>query len=325
MHRMDLVAVSRNMVDTIGGSWLACRDLVRIIGQCAPTCLALANSQKVLSRMLRERFPGLDRFLRLQNHVHRLELVNIFYEAIEWPMTIEEVLVALLQNPMDQERSISRAQRFLWANRGIRRCSVKACGRPLGVHLLHSPIGTENIDLETDVYGIYQWDPTYPRMPTLCQLHKHLTEMRMYHGECRIYSERRNSCVGFHWGCFACSGQCYKDIVNALWLWEGPCEEQQVVVITASAHETNYQDLDGPGFAHAQEATYHFQWEREREQLGTHHQGKPKTSKGQRKKIRKQLENKRMKKREKRRRNRAKKKEQRNNSRLARGAVRNGN
>ena len=311
---MDLVAVSRNMVDTIGGSWLACRDLIKIIGQCAPTCLALANSQKVLSKMLRERFPGLDRFLRLQHHLHRLEFVNVFYEAVEWPMPIEEVLFALLQSPEDQGRSIVRARRLPWANRGIRRCSVKACGRPLGINLLRFPTGVENIDLETDFYGSYQWAPTHLHLTTLRQFHKHLTEMRMYDGECHVYSERRNRSVRFYWGCFACSGQCYRDIVNALWLWEGPSEEQQVVVITTSAQATRDQDLGALDQVRAQ---VNPQWEMEYGQL-QNHQKSPTSSKRQLKKLQKQLAGKRRKKREKKRRNREKRKEKKNNRRWAR-------
>ena len=313
---MDLVAVSRNMVDTIGGSWPACRDLVRVLGQFAPRCPALANSQKVISRMLLEWFPGLDRFLRLQHHVHRLEFVNLFYEAVEWPMPIDEVLFALLQSPEDQERSIVRAQRLPWANRGIRRCSVKACGRPLGVNLLRFPIGTEDTDLETDLYGIYPWEHTYPHLSTLSQLHRHLTEMRMYDGECHVYSERRNRWVSFYQACFACSGHCYKDIVNALWLWEGPRDEQQVVVITASAQEARIEwHGDALDEGHAQ---WNPQWEMEYGQLRNHHQREPKSSKRQLNKLQKQLADKRRRKREKKRRNREKRKEKKNNRRWAR-------
>jgi hypothetical protein len=195
-------------------------------------------------------------------------------------------------------------------------------GRPLGINLLRFPIGSEEIDLETDLYGVYQWEPTYPRLTTLRQLHKHLTEMRTYHGECRVYSERRNRCVPFYRGCFACSGRCYKDIVNALWLWEGPSEEQQVVVITATTQETSYLDSGGLDQAHAQVGP---QWEMEYRQLHNHHQRAPKSSKRQRKKLQKQLENKLRRKREKKRRNREKRREKKNNSRCARVTSRNGN
>ena len=320
---MDLVAVSRNMVDTIGGSWLACRDLLRVLGQLAPTCPALANLQKVISGMLRERFPGLDRFLRLQHHVHRLELINVFYEAIEWPMPIEEMMHALLQSSEEQERSIVRAQRLPWANRGIRKCSVKACGRPLGRNLLWFPAGTEDFDLETDLYGTYPWEHPYPHLSTVGQLHKHLTAMRMYNGECQVYSERRNRLVSFYQGCFACSGRCYKDIVNALWLWEGPREEEQVVVITVSAHETSREwDWYAPHQWYAP-ANPQRQWERGG--LPKHRQKKPPTLKQQRKKFRKQLANRQRRKREQKGRRRQKKKEQSSNGKGTRAASRNNN
>ena len=323
---MDLVAVSRNMVDTIGGSWLACRDLVRVMGQLAPTCPALANSQKVISRILCEWFPGLDRFLSLQHHVHRLELINVFYEAVEWPMPIEEMMHALLQSAEDQERSIVRAQRLPWANRGIRRCSVKACGRPLGVNLLRFPGGTENMVLETDLYGTYPWEHSYPHLSTVGQLHKHLTETRVYDGECQVYSERRHRLVSFYQGCFACSGPCYKDIVNALWLWEGPRDEQQVVVITASTQEASIERDGGtPHQWYAPLPPVTPQRQGEHGQWRTNRQRKPKSSKQQRKKFQKQLANRRRRKREQKLRSTEKKKQQGSNGKWVVATSRNGN
>ena len=58
------------------------------------------------------------------------------------------------------------------------------------------------------------------------------------HHSVRLYSRRRCRMVTLHTGLFACSVSCYKDIVSATKLWEGPQDSQQVVVITTKDEYT---------------------------------------------------------------------------------------
>ena len=109
---------------------------------------------------------------------------------------------------------------------------VIACRKRLGTRMLVCPYWTDWNQIETDVYGHYGRDVYHVPTDTLLELQNHLTEVWRSCGECRVYSNRRRRMVDIHYGCFACSGECYWDIVRALQSWEGPADEQQVVVIT---------------------------------------------------------------------------------------------
>ena len=127
------------------------------------------------------------------------------------------------------------------------RCSLLACRRKLGRSLLKPeyPIywngtGVEP-DMTTDVHAgddIWTFDSSghQEECPdSMRGMGERLKVRAEEQTAAMVYSRRRRKWVKIHYGCFACSKDCYDNIIDAIRLWEGPLEREQAVVITAVA------------------------------------------------------------------------------------------
>ena len=231
--RMDLVLFLQRRLDALGGSWPDCRETLRILAQLAPTCRLLANTQKARTRELATRFAGTDDFLVLQKSLISFRYMRVFQRSITAPLPRDEFLDCVSKGPGTGTAESALQWQGESGPGGVPHCSVLACGRLLGTRMMVCREGTRWSQVETDVYGCYEEYPYADQMQNLMELYTNLTHVFNMVGECRIYSCRRRRRVNLHYGCFACSAECYWDIVRALQLWEGPDEAQQVVVVTA--------------------------------------------------------------------------------------------
>ena len=124
-------------------------------------------------------------------------------------------------------------------------CSLLACRRKLGRSLLEPeyPIYWNGTGVEpdrtTDVHArddIWTFDPSGHQgggPDSIREMGERLKVRVEEQTAAMVYSRRRRKWVKVHYGCFACSKDCYDNIILAIRLWEGPLEMHQAVVITA--------------------------------------------------------------------------------------------
>ena len=79
---MELAAFLQRRVDSLGGSWLACRDILLVGAQLAQTSRELANKHGEITRELMGRFPGTRNFLRLQRSLNHVGQGLVYQRAI---------------------------------------------------------------------------------------------------------------------------------------------------------------------------------------------------------------------------------------------------
>ena len=240
---MELALFLQCRLDALGGSWPDCRETLRILAQLAPTCRLLANTQQERTRALASGFPGTCDFLAMQRTFSSFRYDRIFQRSVASPWPREDFLELLSKGPgLGTMESALQWQGDAGPG-GVPHCNVLACGRLLGTRMMVCRQGTRWSQVETDVYGRYEDYPYADQMHDLVELYTDLTHVFNMVGEYRIYSCRRRQRVNLHYGCFACSGECYWDIVRALQLWEGPDEAQQVVVVTAPWGTWSYHSM----------------------------------------------------------------------------------
>ena len=233
--RMELLCVLRERVDTIGGSWHACKEALQLVAQLSMTGRQIAEKRGEFLKAILERWPLAGDFLTMQ-HTWSTGC-RLFLSIANQPLGRVTFLHTLMGT----------------ADTGLPAvCGLRACSRLVGKELLGYPV-MEGAGLQTDLYGYLCPDHTTPGHPVrlrglfgmqildkynLSELASHLWGHWHRHHHCRIYSFRKKRMVDLEYGLLACSKSCYDDIVKALAFWENEWADRQVVVITTTHHKS---------------------------------------------------------------------------------------
>ena len=239
---MDVVFFLQCKVDMTEGSWPACKEVLREMAQMAKT-----------SRW------GRDRVLDLQEaFTNRVPKSSEALAMLQYRAGSKPSAESVILKPLSLRDFLQLMERRLEQNRGktlpsqrLPRCGMKTCTGKVGNKLLvcHEIFGPEQA--ETDVY---QYNYYRQRVPDLSftrdewvsvgvlaalgrpSLAGHLWgQQEEAEGDAtEVFSYRRRRMVPVRFICLACSSECYKDIVAALRMWEGPDDEHQAVVITTT-------------------------------------------------------------------------------------------
>ena len=222
---MNLETVAQCRVALIRGSWLDCREALVVIGKLAMVTPRVAILRKQLYDTIYERSPAAGEYVEFQRNLANLS--RTFSSVVSAPLFSREFIMAMItRDPLQAPR-----------------CGLKACGRRVGSYLYAAdgwrgdaqlagrPNGVTDISSKDDITpsstGRYGSGPD-----TLRQIGMRLWVFYEEHHSVRLYSRRRGRMIRLHMGLFACSVSCYKDIVSASKLLEGPQDAQQVVIIT---------------------------------------------------------------------------------------------
>ena len=224
---MKLEVVAQCRVALTGGSWPDCRDALDFIGQLSLVSPQVARIRGLLRNNLYIKFPAAIDFEAFQRDLCRA------YERLP------AVILHPLRTP-DFLAVMTNEDEFLGP-----RCSLLACRRQLGRSLLEPeyPIYWNGTGVEPDrTTDVHAWDDIWASHPSGQQgegpdsvrgMGERLTVCFEEQTAAMEYSRRRRRWVKIHHGCFACSKDCYENIIDVIRLWEGPLEMHQAVVITA--------------------------------------------------------------------------------------------
>ena len=228
---MNLETVAQCRVALIRGSWLDCREALVVIGKLAMATPRVAALRKPLYDTIYERCPTAGEYVEFQRTLANAS--RTFPSFVSIPLGTREFIMAMITREPHQAP----------------RCGLKACGRRVGNYLYAAdgwrgeaqrtgqPCGVTDISSKDDITpsntGRFGSGPD-----TLREMGMRLWVFYEEHHNVRLYSRRRCRMIKLHTGLFACSVSCYKDIVSASKLWEGPQDAQQVVIITTKDEYT---------------------------------------------------------------------------------------
>ena len=241
---MEVVFFLQCRVDMTEGSWPACKEVLREMAQMAKTSHWVLDRVRGLQEALTNRFPNSSGALAMLRHMAGWKLSAD--AVIRKPMPLRDFL-ALMERRMEQVRGKTYPTKMLPM------CSIKTCTGQVGNKLLVCQEIFRPDQAETDVYQ-YQYhrqrvqglsftrdEWVRVRMLTalgLPSLAGHLWgQQEEAEGDTKeVFSYRRRRMVPVRFLCLACSSECYKDIVTALRMWEGPDDDHQAVVVTTSCY-----------------------------------------------------------------------------------------
>ena len=240
---MEIAFYLQCRVDMAEGSWPACKEVLREMAQMAQTGHGVLYRVRDLQGALTDRFPNSSGALTM------LKLSAgwkpLVASVIRKPLPLREFL-ALMERRIEQ----NRGKTYPWEM--LPRCSIRTCTGKVGNNLLVCREIFQPEQAETDVYQYHYYrqrvqDLSFTRdewvlvkkltalgLPSLAGYLWSAQEDGTEGGTKEVFSYRRRRMVPVRFVCLACSSTCYRDIVTALRMWEGPNDEQQVVVVTAS-------------------------------------------------------------------------------------------
>ena len=228
---MNLEMVVQCRVTLIRGSWLDCREALVLIGKLAIVSQRVASLRKALYDIIYERCPAAIEYVKFQRTLTNAG--SIVRSFVSTPLCTHDFLMAMIT------RDPHHAPR----------CGLKACSRRVGSYLYAADgwrADARRTGLSCGVTDASSKDDITPSNmgrfgsgpDTLREIGMRLWVFHQEHHSARLYSRRRGRMVRLYNGLFACSVNCYQDIVSAIRLWEGPQEAQQVVVITTKDEYT---------------------------------------------------------------------------------------
>ena len=239
---MEVVFFLQCRVDMTEGSWPACKEVLREMAQMAKTCYLVRDRVQDLQEALTHRVPNSSEALAMLKY--RAGSKPTAESVILKPLPLRDFL-ALMERRLEQTRGKTFPSQML------PRCSMKTCTGKVGNKLLvcHEIFGPDQAETDVYQYNYYSQrvqDLSFTRdewvrvkMLTalgLPSLAGHLWgQQEEAEGDTKeFFSYRRRRMVPVRFLCLACSSECYKDIVAALRMWEGPDDEHQAVVVTVT-------------------------------------------------------------------------------------------